>query len=266
MKYRKKPVVIEAFQFYVDNMPDWFMDAVSNDEVILYNCDYKRYTIDEAYCRIHTLEGWRWCNGGDYVIKGIKGELYPCKADIFKQTYEEVKQMTKIEELEQKINEASSGFEFVINEIRKELVSYKTQKELKESKKEGKWKPFHYEEYYVKDVCNDILRFTWCDTDIDNWRYNNIPIFKTKSECERYWHFMDTVKEKSYEFTELDWRRNDDIEKWVIEYNYLTDQLRASDHRYTKRFGLVYFKDKESAQYIIDNFKDELMEFFVKER
>ena len=77
---------------------------------------------------------------------------------------------------------------------------------------------------------------------------------------------MDTVKEKRYELTELDWRRNDDIEKWVIEYNYLTDQLRASNHRYTKRFGLVYFKDKESAQYIIDNFKDELMEFFVKGR
>ena len=37
--------------------------------------------------------------------------------------------MTKIEELEQKLNEASSGFEFVINEIRKELVCYKTQKE-----------------------------------------------------------------------------------------------------------------------------------------
>ena len=91
MKYRKKPVVIEAFRFYVDNMPDWFMDAVSNDEVILYNCDHKRYTIDEAYCRIRTLEGWHWCNGGDYVIKGIKGELYPCKADIFNQTYEEVK-------------------------------------------------------------------------------------------------------------------------------------------------------------------------------
>ena len=91
MEYRKKPVVIEAFQFYVDNIPDWFMDAVSNDEVILYNCDHKRYTIDEAYCRIHTLEGWHWCNGGDYVIKGIKGELYPCKADIFNQTYEEVK-------------------------------------------------------------------------------------------------------------------------------------------------------------------------------
>lgn len=89
MKYRKKPVVIEAFQFYVDNIPDWFMDAVSNNTVILHNCNYKRYSINEAYCEIKTLEGVHRCNGGDYVIKGIKGELYPCKADIFKQTYEE---------------------------------------------------------------------------------------------------------------------------------------------------------------------------------
>ena len=72
---------------------------------------------------------------------------------------------------------------------------------------------------------------------------------------------MDTVKEKSYEFSDLDWR-DDDIAKWVIEYDYLCKQLRVGDHRYTKHFGLIYFKDKESAQYIIDNFKDELMEYF----
>ena len=52
--------------------------------------------------------------------------------------------------------------------------------------------------------------------------------------------FKDTVKEKSYEFSDLEWR-NDDI----------------------KHFGMVYFKDKESAQYIIDNFKEELMEYWL---
>lgn len=88
MKYRKKPVEIEAFQFYVDYMPDWFMDKVSDNTVTLYNCDFKRYSIDEAYCLIETLEGIHKCNGGDYVIKGVKGELYPCKPDIFEATYE----------------------------------------------------------------------------------------------------------------------------------------------------------------------------------
>lgn len=88
MKYRKKPIVIEAFKFFVDDMPKWFMDKVSNNEVILINCDYIEYEIDEAYCEIKTLEGVMRGNGGDYIIKGINGEIYPCKPDIFEATYE----------------------------------------------------------------------------------------------------------------------------------------------------------------------------------
>lgn len=88
MKYKKLPIEVEAFKFYVDNMPDWFTDKIITNEVVLRKCDYKRYSIDEAYCEINTLEGVMRCNGGDYVIKGVNGELYPCKADIFKKTYE----------------------------------------------------------------------------------------------------------------------------------------------------------------------------------
>lgn len=153
--------------------------------------------------------------------------------------------MTKIEELEQKLNECQ-----------KELA------ELKESKKEGKWKPEYKNKYWIRDDGGEIGFDVWDNHEIDIWRYNNLPIFPTKEECERYWHFMDTVKEKSYEFSELDWR-DDDIAKWVVEYDYLTNQLRAGDHRYIKHFGLVYFKNEEEAKYIIDNFKDELMEYFV---
>lgn len=87
-KYRKKPVVIEAFKFYVDGMPDWFMDKVSSNDVILYNCNYNQYEIDEAYCEINTLEGLMVGRGGDYIIKGVQGEIYPCKSDIFELTYE----------------------------------------------------------------------------------------------------------------------------------------------------------------------------------
>ena len=92
MKYRKKAVEIEAFQFYVDTMPDWFFDKVCNNSVILRNCDYKRYSIEEAYCEIETLEGTMIAKGGDYIIKGIKGEIYPCKPDIFVETYERLEQ------------------------------------------------------------------------------------------------------------------------------------------------------------------------------
>jgi hypothetical protein len=89
-KYRKKPVIIEAFKFYVDPMPDWFMDKVTSNDVILFNCNYSRYDLDEAYCEIHTLEGVMVGEGGDYIIKGIEGEIYPCKSNIFKATYEKV--------------------------------------------------------------------------------------------------------------------------------------------------------------------------------
>lgn len=90
MKYRKKPVEIEAFKFYVDPMPDWFMDKVTLNEITLLNCDYQRYAIHQAYCEIETLEGRMVGRGGDYIIKGVNGEIYPCKPDIFKKTYEKV--------------------------------------------------------------------------------------------------------------------------------------------------------------------------------
>lgn len=90
MKYRKKPVEIEAFRFCVDSIPYWFIDKVSSKEIILENYDYKQYTIDQACCYIKTLEGTMCGRGGDYIIKGVNGEIYPCKEDIFHKTYEAV--------------------------------------------------------------------------------------------------------------------------------------------------------------------------------
>lgn len=87
MKYKKKPVVVEAFRFGSDSMPDWFMDRVTSNDVILYNCG-SHYTSD-PYCCIKTLEGVMRCDCGDYVIQGVNGEIYPCKSDIFEKTYEE---------------------------------------------------------------------------------------------------------------------------------------------------------------------------------
>ena len=95
-KYRKKPVVVEAFQFYVDPMPDWFMDKLSSNGVTIHRCDHSKYGIEDAYCEINTLEGIMTGKGGDYIIKGVQGELYPCKPDIFETTYELHKPMNTI--------------------------------------------------------------------------------------------------------------------------------------------------------------------------
>lgn len=90
MKFRKKPVVIEAFRLGIDNMPDWFMDAVTKNDIILYGQSTGFYHANDTNADIKTLEGWHHANYGDYVIQGIKGEIYPCKPDIFEKTYEVV--------------------------------------------------------------------------------------------------------------------------------------------------------------------------------
>ena len=87
MKYKKKPVVIEAFKLGVDYIPDWFMDAVTANKVILHG------EFGSTNADILTLEGWIHANYGDYVIQGVKGEIYPCKPDIFRCTYEEVREV-----------------------------------------------------------------------------------------------------------------------------------------------------------------------------
>lgn len=86
MLFRKKPVTIEAFRFAVDNIPDWFMDEVSRNIIILHGEPNQPL----EYCQIKTLEGVMRGDAGDYIIRGVNGEIYPCKPDIFNKTYEKV--------------------------------------------------------------------------------------------------------------------------------------------------------------------------------
>ena len=78
-KYRKKPVVVEAVQFDKAS----FRKAKDFCNKIVYNSHKNEYYIE-------TLEGTMLVSEGDYIIKGVNGESYPCKADIFEKTYEEV--------------------------------------------------------------------------------------------------------------------------------------------------------------------------------
>lgn len=91
-KYRKKPVIIEAFQLNDRGLiaEDWFWDAVSRNDIITHN--FGKHYPEPAYCEIKTLEGVMTARSGDYIIKGVQGEIYPCKPDIFKKTYELVEE------------------------------------------------------------------------------------------------------------------------------------------------------------------------------
>lgn len=87
-KYRKKPVEVEAFQILWDTMdrrwyPKWFADAIARG--VVYQKANPDYPVE---CTIRTLEGEMDANLGDYIIRGVNGELYPCKPDIFDKTYE----------------------------------------------------------------------------------------------------------------------------------------------------------------------------------
>lgn len=90
MKYKKKPVVIDAFKLNERGLvgEDWFWDAVSENKIITYNFG-KHYT-KPAWCKIKTLEGTMYAMAGDYIIRGVMGEIYPCRADIFEETYEAI--------------------------------------------------------------------------------------------------------------------------------------------------------------------------------
>lgn len=85
-KYRKKPVVIEAFRLG-DEWPDWWAERHIKNEVTTHNVD-GRHRGGPDYALINTLEGQMRAEKGDWIIKGVKNEVYPCKPDIFAATYE----------------------------------------------------------------------------------------------------------------------------------------------------------------------------------
>lgn len=80
---------INAFQFYCDLMPDWFMDQLSSNNIILFNCNYSQYSDDEAFCVINVKNaGLRQVvSPGEYVIEGEWGELYKMHPDKFQTKY-----------------------------------------------------------------------------------------------------------------------------------------------------------------------------------
>lgn len=86
MKYRKKPVIIEAIQFEDNSDRIIEIHEFMGGDTIRVNYEDK----DNPYLKIETLEGIMKASVGDYIIKGVNGEFYPCKPDMFEKTYERV--------------------------------------------------------------------------------------------------------------------------------------------------------------------------------
>ena len=93
MKYRKEPVVIEAVQWDGRNLGE-IKEFVGDS--LIYEISDAAWKVGKGAPAVHmgikTLEGTHICSKGDYIIKGVQGEFYPCKPDIFMQTYERVEE------------------------------------------------------------------------------------------------------------------------------------------------------------------------------
>ena len=83
--YRKRPVVIEAIRYTAGTYSDVL--------AFIYKCAPEIKEIEDDLIegiKIPTLEGDMYLKEGDYLIKGVKGEIYPCKPDVFEMTYEQL--------------------------------------------------------------------------------------------------------------------------------------------------------------------------------
>ena len=78
--YRKRPVVVETVQWLGDNL----------EEIVQFAGDDVIWSVDDQALYVGTLEGLMRATVGDFIIKGVDGEFYPCKPGIFLATYEAV--------------------------------------------------------------------------------------------------------------------------------------------------------------------------------
>lgn len=93
-QFRKKPVVVDAVQWTGDNLLEviTFTDGKPDlsTTVAAEKWEYYKYFVQQQGFKIHTLEGKMSASIGDWIIKGVQGEFYPCKPEIFAATYEAV--------------------------------------------------------------------------------------------------------------------------------------------------------------------------------
>lgn len=89
-KFRKKPVVIEAEQFTYEKRDSVYYWCKENNQSVYAGWETQPTGPDKPQLVIPTLEGEMRASIGDWIIKGVKGEFYPCKPDIFEMTYEPV--------------------------------------------------------------------------------------------------------------------------------------------------------------------------------
>ena len=135
LNYRKKPVVIQALQLTENNIIDVYR-FIHGENSVKLNCnmahdrweDYENICKENGGIRLKTMESdgeTQIASFGDFIIKGVQGEFYPCKPDVFEQTYEQAEQMS-LEEIKSNWTETDKII-YKTNEIKlKSLEAEKT--------------------------------------------------------------------------------------------------------------------------------------------
>ena len=96
LRYKKKPIIIEAFQMTLErrtdnrDWPEWLNRAWNEDRGVQGSVYPTIEGTGDGTISIGTLEGEHLVSFGDWIMRGVKGELYPCKPDIFEATYDSV--------------------------------------------------------------------------------------------------------------------------------------------------------------------------------
>ena len=154
MRYRKKPVEVEAIQLTQDNMVE-----------VLTFCNHKDIiaSSEGSNISIKTLEGTMIGNVGDYIIKGVAGEFYPCKPDIFEATYEPAKNEMLITPDEMLATAAPTWVDMRMTLIPEDIATIAewldNDPRMKKVEFDADWCQLHFEVEYGEEVGPDAA--TW---------------------------------------------------------------------------------------------------------
>ena len=155
--------------------------------------------------------------------------------------------MTKIQELEQKVKELSEELEQLKNQ-EKGVCS--------------RFIPEIGDKYWYVSSMGMIYNCNFENNIFEQYKIANSPVFRTEEEAKRYLEFKQELSKRRWLVTEEEWGKHN-IRKYTIYYDFNRKEFGVDRSIDIKYLGEIYFKDKESAQYIIDNFKEELMEYFL---
>lgn len=132
--------------------------------------------------------------------------------------------------------------------------------ELKKSQNAGEWKPENGETYYYMDSSGKVNFTVNAGWSFDKWTLKTMPVFQTEEECQKYIDYRKALKGQSYKFSEAEWN-SDEIAKYFIYYSYNSFKWYIDTHTYRYNVGAVYFKTQEDAEFMIDNYSEEMLKW-----